>query len=286
MRARAFRSIARRCFNRCARRRRRQLCTANCLAPTTSVRSLPRRRVGLKRPLSRRRPRYTVDCETGGASMSGDGLDLLKPFLPGLEAVLDRSRRDRYHDERAGQRTAGRPSAGFGRSTGPRSTRRRWSGKRFISPGRWAWSRPRRRCTRCRASVDGSRSAICVPPASSIRRHHRPAVREASVFRISTCVEQGVLRPTNVPSRSRADAPQPPEYPRQRLCRQRQDGAPQRPHRTARRGRTDRRHRGLARAANGRARTVSASSARAKHARRFAVRDPSKKCGTHCGTAP
>ena len=47
--------------------------------------------------------------ETDRPAMTGDGLDLLKPFLPGLEAALDDPGRERNHDQRAGQRVARRP---------------------------------------------------------------------------------------------------------------------------------------------------------------------------------
>ena len=62
-------------------------CQAICL-PYDGVQSLPPRRVYLKPYLSARRPPI-LDRQTDRTAMSRhDALDLLKPFLPGLEAAL------------------------------------------------------------------------------------------------------------------------------------------------------------------------------------------------------
>ena len=63
-------------------------CQAICL-PYDGVQSLPPRRVYLK-PYYLKRDRPYWGRESGRRAMSkGDGLDLLKPFLPGLEAALE-----------------------------------------------------------------------------------------------------------------------------------------------------------------------------------------------------
>ena len=66
-------------------------------------------------------------------SGSGDGLDLLKPFLPGLEAALEDP--DVSEIMINGRATCGwKPTGACGRSPRPRWTPRRSTGPLFILP--------------------------------------------------------------------------------------------------------------------------------------------------------
>ena len=83
-----------------------------------------------------------------------DGLDLLKPFLPGLEDALD--------DPDVSEIMINGPGnvwlEGHGRLRvrlrRPHSTPRPWNARRFTLPGPLVWTRPRRRSSMPGSTTD------------------------------------------------------------------------------------------------------------------------------------
>ena len=120
----------------------------------------------------------------------GDGLDLLKPFLPGARVGARRPGRQRNHDQRAGERLAGRPR--------PLAVDRRAAldaaalERAAIHIARPLGLDPATTPVLDARLGDGSRVAICVPPASP---HVAITIRRFGTrsFSAAQLVEQGAL---------------------------------------------------------------------------------------------
>ena len=169
---------------------------------------------------------------------TGDGLELLKPFLPGLEAALED------------------PDVSEIMINGPGNVWLEGHGRHQIDAPKLDAAALERAAIHIARPLgldpatmpildarldDGSRVAICVPPASphvaiTVRRFGNRSFSAAQLV-------DGAL-PEHIRARGRADPPHTPQHPRERRHRERQDDAPQCPHRTHPRRRADRRHRG------------------------------------------
>ena len=158
--------------------------------------------------------------------MSGDALDLLKPFLPGLESALDD------------------PDVSEIMINGPGNVWLEGHGRlsQIAAPALDAAALERAAIHIARplgldpATTpvldarlgDGSRVAICVPPASphvaiTVRRFGKRS------FSAAQLVEQGAL-PEHIRTAAEADPPHPPKHSGERRHRERQDDATQRAH--------------------------------------------------------
>ena len=114
------------------------------------------------------------------ADRDGRGMDYLRPFLPGLESVLE--------DEDVSEIMINGPGNVWVESRG--------AIREHPAPGldREALDRAAIQIARplgldpATAPIldarldDGSRVAICVPPGRATRRHHHPALRQAELF--------------------------------------------------------------------------------------------------------
>ena len=170
--------------------------------------------------------------------MSGDGLDLLKPFLPGLEAALDDP--DVSEIMINGPGNVWLEGHGRLRPIDAPALDAAALERAAIHIARPLGLDPATTPILDARLGDGSRVAICVPPASphvaiTVRRFGKRAYSAAQL------VEQGAL-PANVRREAERVLHTRPEYSSERRDRQRQDDAPQRPHRTPPRRRADRRH--------------------------------------------
>ena len=171
---------------------------------------------------------------------SGDGLDLLKPFLPGLEAALEdpdvseimingpgnvwlegHGRLSQIDAPALDAAALERAAIHIARPLGPR-------------PGDHAGPR-------CAPGGRLARGDLC-PTGQPARRDHRAAVRQTILFSGAACRTRRA--PGERPPRGRADPPHAPQYPGERRHRQRQDDAPKCAHRTHPRRRADRGDRG------------------------------------------
>ena len=128
---------------------------------------------------------------------------------------------------------------------------------------------------------DGSRVAICVPPASP---HVAITVRPFGTrsFSAAQLIAHGAL-PAHIPDEAERVLHTPPQYPRQRRHRERQHDAAQRAHCPHPRRPADRRHRGHLGAPHRlpEPRPVRGAPVTAGSASRSAT-----SCATPCGTAP
>ena len=112
--------------------------------------------------------------------MTGDGLDLLKPFLPGLEAALD--------DPDVSEIMINGPGnvwlEGHGRLRPIEAPALDAAAleRAAIHIARPLGLDPATTPILDARLDDGSRVAICVPPASPSRRHHHPAVWQTILF--------------------------------------------------------------------------------------------------------
>ena len=152
----------------------------------------------------------------------GDGLDLLKPFLPGLETALD--------DPDVSEIMINGPGnvwlEDHGRLTQIRAPALDAAAleRAAIHIARPLGLDPATTPVLDARLGDGSRVAICVPPASphvaiTVRRFGKRS------FSAAQLVEQGALPSTS--GTRRADPPHTPQHPRERRHRQRQDDAAQ-----------------------------------------------------------
>ena len=211
--------------------------------------------------------------------MTGDGLDLLKPFLPGLEAALD--------DPDVSEIMINGPGnvwlEGHGRLRPIRRARARRGGagaggdpyRPAVGPGPGDDADPR--CAPRRRLARGHLR----PAGQPVRRHHRPALWQTILFGGAAGRTRRAARAH--PRRGRAGVAHPPEYPRERRHRERQDDAAQRAHCPHPRRRADRRHRGHLGAPHRLPELRPVRGARAAH------REPSRSatsCATPCGTDP
>ena len=219
-------------------------CQAICL-PYDGVQSLPPRRVYLK-------PHYlpaelpVLEGETGRATMKSDGLDLLKPFLPGLEAALDDP--DVSEIMINGPGNVWLEGHGRLRPIDAPALDAAALERAAIHIARPLGLDPATTPILDARLDDGSRVAICVPPASP---HVAITMRRFGTrsFSAAQLVAQGAL-PEHVRHEAERVLAHAPEHPRERRHRERQDDAAERPHRAASRRRADRRHRGHARTAD------------------------------------
>ena len=175
-------------------------------------------------------------------SGSGDGLDLLKPFLPGLEAALDDP--DVSDIMINGPGNVWLEAHGRLRPIAAPALDAKALDRAAIHIARPLGLDPAVSPVLDARLGDGSRVAICVQPASphvtiTVRRFGKRA------FSAAQLVEQGAL-PEHRPRRRRADPPHAAQHPRERRHRQRQDDAAECPHRTVARRRADRGDRGHA----------------------------------------
>ena len=216
---------------------------AICL-PYDGTRSLPARRVYLK-PHYLPRRRGLLAAPRGGPAMKrASGIAHLKPFLPGLEAVLE--------DPEVSELMINGPGNVWVERGGelepieaPALTAAALY-RAAIHIARPLGLDPATRPILDARLDDGSRVAICTPPASP---HVAMTIRRfgGRAFSAADLVSLGSL-PETVFRAARKAAGLPPEHPGLRRHRLGQDHALERPDRTASRGGADRRHRGHARA--------------------------------------
>ena len=210
---------------------------------------------------------------------SGDGLDLLIPFLPGLESALDDP--DVSEIMINGPGNVWLEGHGRLRPIDAPALDAAALERAAIHIARPLGLDPATTPVLDARLGDGSRVAICVaagparPVAITVRRFGTRS------FSAAQLVEQGALPETH-PARGRADPPHAPQHPRQRRHRERQDHAAQCPHCPHPRRRADRRHRRHVGAADRRPELRPVRGARAAAGRRLRS---ATWCVTRCGTA-
>ena len=176
--------------------------------------------------------------------MNGDSLDLLKPFLPGLEAALDDPEVSEIMINGPGNvwleghgRLRQIPAPALDAAALERAAIHI---ARPFGPGPGHDADPR--CAPGRRLARGDLRA----PGQPARGDHRAAVRHTILLGGAAGRPRRVAR--EHPPRGRADPPHPPKYSGERRHRERQDNAPERAHCPHPRRRADRGDRGHLRA--------------------------------------